>query len=480
MKITRTKLNSQLPEKKNFDISLVPKILILLISLGIGIIFFSILAKNIKPFFSNIAKWSINVISKVAWDEPQKDEYGQVNFLILWYWGWAHQWGFLTDSMMVASFNPKDWKVWFLSIPRDLYVDIWTQRTKINWVFPLSYLKYKSKNSNFDEIAFDKAAKDIQAKVKQISWISTQYYAFVSFDWFRKFIDSIWGIDITLDKAFVDNQYPERDDDSGWYITFSLPAWTNHLNWEAALKFARSRHSTSDFSRSARQQQIIKAVLEKVKSEWFSNPTKIKELYLGFQDMVHTNLWLKQIVWMAKYADWINGFFNFWYSSDCNSTMRRIMQPGCFLYSPPIETYGSAVLLPSESIYKKWIENYDNMKKFAFFVLENNAYIQENTPITILDSINYKTYTWKKNPWANLAFELKNYLFNVVDLKAWVQKTDFTTIYKNNISSPETEKMLKYFFDFSEQKSNENLEEINNYPDSIVIQIWNDFELKNN
>ena len=481
MKITRTQLNS--PEKKsnNFDISWVPKILIAIISVGVWILFFSLLANNIKPFFNNVSKSSLQLVSKVAWDEPEKDQYGQINFLILWYWGWAHQWWYLTDSMMVASLNPKDWNVSFLAIPRDLYVDIWTQRTKLNWVFPLAYSKYKwNSNNEFDEVAFDSAAKDLQAKIKEITGISTQYYTFVSFDGFRKFIDSIGGIEITLEKAFVDHMYPMRDDDSGGYITFSLPAWTQTLNGEAALKYARSRHSTSDFSRSARQQQIIKAVLEKVKQQWLSNPTKIKELYTSFQDMVHTNLGLKQIIWMAKYAESVNWFLNFWYSSDCSTSMRRIMQAGCFLYSPPVETYGSAVLIPNQNWTQKWIENYENMKKFAFYVLENNKYLQENIPITIVDAVNYKTYWWKKNPGVQLAYELKNYGFNVVDLKAWKQKTEFTSIYENNISSPETQKMLKYFFDFSKQEKTEtNSEEINGYWDGIVIQIWNDFELKN-
>jgi anionic cell wall polymer biosynthesis LytR-Cps2A-Psr (LCP) family protein len=44
--------------------------------------------------------------------------------------------------------------------------------------------------------------------------------------------------------------------------------------------YARSRHSTSDFSRSLRQQQIIKAVMQKLFSASnFMSPTKIEKLY---------------------------------------------------------------------------------------------------------------------------------------------------------------------------------------------------------
>jgi anionic cell wall polymer biosynthesis LytR-Cps2A-Psr (LCP) family protein len=63
------------------------------------------------------------------------------------------------------------------------------------------------------------------------------------------------------------------------------------MNGENALKFARSRHSTSDFDRSLRQQQVIDAIRNKLVSSYLiTSPIKIKELYDVFRKYVYTDI----------------------------------------------------------------------------------------------------------------------------------------------------------------------------------------------
>jgi anionic cell wall polymer biosynthesis LytR-Cps2A-Psr (LCP) family protein len=52
----------------------------------------------------------------------QRDEYGNVNVLLLGYGGANHDGGYLTDSIIVASRNPEHGNISMFSIPRDLYV----------------------------------------------------------------------------------------------------------------------------------------------------------------------------------------------------------------------------------------------------------------------------------------------------------------------------------------------------------------------
>ena len=65
---------------------------------------------------------------------------------------------------------------------------------------------------------------------------------------------------MTLEKNFADYEYP---DGNRGYKTFILREGTWVLDGEVALMYARSRHSTSDFDRSLRQQEIISGIKKK-------------------------------------------------------------------------------------------------------------------------------------------------------------------------------------------------------------------------
>ena len=48
------------------------------------------------------------------------------------------------------------------------------------------------------------------------------------------------------------------------YEVFQVTAGPNHFDGATSLKYARTRHGDTDFGRSARQQQVIMAVRDKV------------------------------------------------------------------------------------------------------------------------------------------------------------------------------------------------------------------------
>jgi anionic cell wall polymer biosynthesis LytR-Cps2A-Psr (LCP) family protein len=67
-----------------------------------------------------------------------------------------------------------------------------------------------------------------------------------------------------------------------------------------ALKYARSRHSTSDFDRSQRQQLILKGIKEKALSIGFlTSPEKIQELFTAITSHIDTSLTLGDISELA-------------------------------------------------------------------------------------------------------------------------------------------------------------------------------------
>ncbi|MBP6910195.1 hypothetical protein KBC03_01200 [Patescibacteria group bacterium] len=79
-----------------------------------------------RPYLQNsinrVGRGAVTVISKTVGTEPKTDDQGHINALILGYGGEQHAGGYLSDSMMIASFNPKRGGVAFVSVPRDLYI----------------------------------------------------------------------------------------------------------------------------------------------------------------------------------------------------------------------------------------------------------------------------------------------------------------------------------------------------------------------
>jgi anionic cell wall polymer biosynthesis LytR-Cps2A-Psr (LCP) family protein len=104
------------------------------------------------------------------------------------------------------------------------------------------------------------------------------------------FIDAInilGGIDITLGEALVDPTYRVRD--NGRWATLFYAAGRHHLGGVEALRVARSRHFTSDFGRSRRQQDILAAIKDKLSGLGVSDMGKIYELARVLTKYVETN-----------------------------------------------------------------------------------------------------------------------------------------------------------------------------------------------
>jgi len=83
----------------------------------------------------------------------------------------------------------------------------------------------------------------------------------INFQGFVQTIDLIGGIDVMVQKTIHDEEYPTAD---YGVETFHLEAGQQHLDGETALKFARTRHGDDDYGRARRQQEVIRAVVDKV------------------------------------------------------------------------------------------------------------------------------------------------------------------------------------------------------------------------
>src|SRR5689334_3547814 len=85
----------------------------------------------------------------------------------------------------------------------------------------------------------------------------------INFDGFAKVIDLLDGIDIDVPAPIVDDEYPTPD----FGVTrIEFKPGVQHMDGATALIYARTRHADSDFGRAQRQQQVLRAIVAKLRA----------------------------------------------------------------------------------------------------------------------------------------------------------------------------------------------------------------------
>jgi polyisoprenyl-teichoic acid--peptidoglycan teichoic acid transferase len=145
-----------------------------------------------------------------------------------------------TDTMLVISIDPLNKTASMLSIPRDVYVDKpGTFQGKINGAFAFG------------------GPQLVRRLVADLLGVPIHTYVLVNFDAFNKIIDGVGGVVVDAKRPVRDENYPTADFGIERIDILSGPQL---MHGEVALKYARSRHDTNDYSRARRQQEVIGAL----------------------------------------------------------------------------------------------------------------------------------------------------------------------------------------------------------------------------
>jgi len=316
-------------EKKRVKITLIVLLILILIIPGFYL------------FKTGMAFSKILTIKGIAWEKifggqlpsleyaPSKDE-DRINLLLLGIRGEGDpNGGLLSDGIILISFKKSTGQVAFISIPRDLYLQMpgEARYDKINAAYALGQEKYKN--------GLDYAKKTVAYVTGQY----IDYTAVINFNAFKDIIDLLGGVTIHLDKPFVEDKQWWCDENGENCQPFIVEAGDQILNGERALYYARSRFSSNDFDRARRQQQILIALKNKVLSLGIlSDPLKIG----GIIDILSKNIktdvgpWeIPQLIDLAKTAK-------------LDKIIQRVYEntPEGLLYDTKIN--GIYVLLPTE------------------------------------------------------------------------------------------------------------------------------------
>lgn len=233
-------------------------------------------------------------------DRPVRGESeDRVNLLLLGIGGAGHEGPLLADTIIVASLKPSTKEVGFISIPRDLVVPFpkyeWR---KINNALAFGlWLNYPGGGDTL-----------MREMVELVTGLPIHYQARVDFAGFRQVVDDLGGIDVTVDKAFVDSQYPTEN---YGYQVVRFTAGPQHMDGETALRFVRSRYGSSgegsDFARSRRQQKVLVTIKEKALSfGTLINPKRISDALTTLGTHVSSNLELWEMVRFGKLAEGVD------------------------------------------------------------------------------------------------------------------------------------------------------------------------------
>lgn len=203
----------------------------------------------------------------------------------------------LTDTIMVASYNPNTQKANLLSIPRDSYTGKNTAKAtaslKINALYNI-------------EKTHEKTLK----AVNEITGLDIKYYVIVKTEALIQLVDAIGGVEFNVP---IDMKYDDPTQD----LHIDLKAGTQKLDGEKAEQVLRFRHSNpdkitgqmstypseygnDDFGRMRTQRDFISALLKQTLKP--GNIFKLGEILEIAHKNVETNLELSYIKDYIPYA----------------------------------------------------------------------------------------------------------------------------------------------------------------------------------
>lgn len=272
------------------------------------LIFLSIFVSVVVYF--GLSKYSSVVFKPNSSPLPTRDPTQPFSVLLLGYGGENHDGGALTDTIILAKVIPTTKQITLISIPRDLWVQISVGST------PPYYSKINA--------AFSAGGgPELKKIIADVTGITPDYYISVDFSGFTKAIDLLGGVDVNVENSFIDRLYPlpDKQEDtcgktdiqikalsaklSGFKLEEQFPCryevltfkkGITHMDGTTALKYVRSRHSSTDggdFNRSARQRQLMLAIKDKVISLNFF--TKAVPLFNTLTNHLRTDIDVAQL-----------------------------------------------------------------------------------------------------------------------------------------------------------------------------------------
>ena len=201
----------------------------------------------------------------------------------------------LTDTIIVASYNPNTQKANLLSIPRDTFTGKNKSKATASQKLNAIYNYYRDPQKTLDA-------------VNELTGLDIKYYVLVKTEALIKLVDAIGGVEFNVP---IDMYYTDKSQN----LVIDLKAGTQIINGEKAEQLLRFRHNNNgssypieygdnDFGRMRTQRDFIVSTLKQTLKP--NNIFKIGEILDIGHENVETNLELSYIKDYIPYAVELN------------------------------------------------------------------------------------------------------------------------------------------------------------------------------
>lgn len=205
--------------------------------------------------------------------------------------------GHNTDTLITVSIDPVTKQVAMFSLPRDT-VDVpvppgpaqrvWgrSYRAKINaW-----FVENRRRSDLWPGNDRQRGYNALKAIMGELYDLKIRYFVEVNFEGFKKVVDSVGGVTINVQVPVVDDQFPGT---TGRVQRLYIPSGLQHMDGDQALRYARSRHTSTDFDRGARQQRVLLSLREQADPQTLI--PRLPELVAALKTAVRTDVPIDQL-----------------------------------------------------------------------------------------------------------------------------------------------------------------------------------------
>jgi LCP family protein required for cell wall assembly len=229
-------------------------VILVIVACTLGYVYSKFSKINFEAIDKNDLEVNKDVYNEVS-DTMSKDEFDDVKSVV--FFGidsrdTSGDFSGRSDTIVIASINPKIKSISLVSIPRDTYVEISGHgKDKINhaYAFGKEQLAIKTINSNFG--------------------LNITEYVTIDFVGLIHVINKIGGVQLDItdaEKTYINEHCSESYAMSGNKVKKLASSGKVTLTGEQALTHSRNRTVGNDFTRASRQRLVLEALITKLSS----------------------------------------------------------------------------------------------------------------------------------------------------------------------------------------------------------------------
>jgi LCP family protein required for cell wall assembly len=204
--------------------------------------------------------------------------------------------GHRTDTMITVSIDPVTKQVAMFSLPRDTKNVPMPPEARRVWgsVFGQKINAFFAQNRGRSDIwpgtDNTRGYNALKTTLGYLYGLDIKYFVEVDFNGFKKVIDALGGVNVNVQVPVVDDTFPSGVNKD---IRLYIPSGLQHMDGAQALRYARSRNTSSDFDRAARQQRLLISLREQADPQALI--PRLPDLVAALKKSVRTDIPLDQL-----------------------------------------------------------------------------------------------------------------------------------------------------------------------------------------